>query len=122
MYPIKKCMTTLRLLIADGNPHCIPGAESAIDELIAVHDAPQQGVRALHALEEELTPIWNFASGKQLHFVNVLFDYIAARIRGLGKSAAMLTVPPSSTPKKPMARPPARRSRFSLKRGRNRPR
>jgi hypothetical protein len=121
MYPINKCMTTLRLLIADGNPRCIPGAESAIDELIAAHDAPQRGVGALRALEEELTPIWNFATGKQLYFANVLFDYIAARISTLASSD---TIPARTVAlhieKNAHAQPQAGRRRFSWKQRRKR--
>jgi hypothetical protein len=83
MLPIDKCMTTLRLLIPEAHPNGIPLAERAIDELVAAQDGPPRQVRALHMLEERLTPIWKFATGKQLNFVNVLFDYIATYRKAL---------------------------------------
>ena len=76
MLSIDKCMTTLRLLISEANPNGIALAERAIDQLIAAQDGPPRQVRALHTLEEMLTPIWKSATGRQLNFVNVLFDYV----------------------------------------------
>jgi hypothetical protein len=77
LLPIDKCMTTLRLLISEANPNGIALAERAIDQLIAAQDGPPRQVRALHMLEEMLAPMWKSATGKQLNFVNVLFDYVA---------------------------------------------
>jgi len=76
MLPIDKCMTTLRLLLPEADPKGIPLAEQAIDQLIAAQDGPSRQIRTLHMLEEKLTPIWESATGKQLNFLNVLFDYI----------------------------------------------
>jgi hypothetical protein len=83
MLPIDKCMTTLRLLLPEADPKGIPLAEQAIDQLIAAQDGPSRQIRALHMLEEKLTPIWESATGKQLNFLNVLFDYVATSMTTL---------------------------------------
>jgi hypothetical protein len=83
MSPIDKCMTTLRLLIPEADPNGIPLAERAIDELIAAQDGGPRQTHALRLLQERLTPIWESATGKQLNFVNVLFDYMAMSLKAL---------------------------------------
>jgi hypothetical protein len=75
--------TTLRLLIPEADPNGIPLAERAIDELIAAQDGGPRQIHALRLLQERLTPIWESATGKQLNFVNVLFDYMAMSLKAL---------------------------------------
>lgn len=83
MFPIDKCMQTLRILIAEHAPNGIVLAERAVNEFITAHEGPNRQTGALHVLEQELNPIWLSAKGEQLSFVNVVIDYVGARVRAL---------------------------------------
>jgi hypothetical protein len=89
MFPIDRCMQTLRILIAEGDLNGIVLAEKAVNDFIASHDNADRQSGALRVLEKELTAVWQFASGAQLVFANVVIDYIDSRVRALPPPEAL---------------------------------
>lgn len=82
MENIHKCTSALRPLIAEAEPHGIPLAENAINELVAATPAPERR----DALESVRTVVKNHcddSTDSQFDFATTVNNYIERLIKDL---------------------------------------
>lgn len=81
--PLALCFQALDVLIASGEPNCIPLAEHAIDEFLQLQNDPNVRTGDLRILEQELDEVLRTAQGKSRQFIFLLGDYLAAKRKEL---------------------------------------
>jgi hypothetical protein len=82
MENVHKCTSALRPLITEAEPHGIPLAENAINELVAA--TPEQERRdALESVRTVVKGHCDDCSGSQFDFATTVNDYIEKLIRDL---------------------------------------
>jgi len=82
MENVHKCTSALRPLITEAEPHGIPLAENAINELVATTPAPERR-DALESVRSAVNAHCDADTGSQFDFANTVNDYIEKLIRDL---------------------------------------